>query len=169
MTKSRIIILLVVLAHWVDAVWHLFLTANILPAPNNHVAWLGVTLISLGHLALALAIWKLSDKVAGWVSLVFFLAAMGADVYEHFVQTAPNNVLMVAAGQWTTLFEVSVFVLLALEILGCVLGTGLLSGGAVNHQQSGQSAMKNRQSKFLVTTLVRVLSPFGAIECRKSL
>jgi hypothetical protein len=129
MTRLRTLALLVVAAHWIDAVGHLFLAAKIMPAPNNHVSSLAIILISLGHVVVASALWKLSDTIAGAVSFVFFLAAMGADLYEHFLQAAPNNVFMVGRGEWTVWFNGSVFVLLALEILGCSLGIRLLGGG----------------------------------------
>ncbi|HYL99719.1 MAG TPA: hypothetical protein VEZ90_12250 [Blastocatellia bacterium] len=129
MTKLRKIAFLVVVAHWIDAIWHLFLAAKILPAPNNSVSPLAVTLISLGHLCVLLALWKLKDRLAGSVSVIFFLAALSADVYEHFLQAAPNNVRMVAPGDWSALFIFSVIVLLVLEIAGCSLGV-VLSGGA---------------------------------------
>jgi len=44
MTKARMLTLLVVSAHWVVAVLHLFLAAKVLPAPNNNVSWLAITL-----------------------------------------------------------------------------------------------------------------------------
>jgi hypothetical protein len=99
MTKSRMLALLVVAAHWMDAVGHLFLAAKILPAPNDHVSWLAVIL----------------------------MAALSADLYEHFLHASGNNVFMVAPGHWRTWFDASVVVLLALEILGCSIGTWLLS------------------------------------------
>ncbi|HET9184402.1 MAG TPA: hypothetical protein VFP59_19955 [Candidatus Angelobacter sp.] len=119
--KLRRLALVVIAAHWIVAVSHLFVAAKILPAPN-HVSWLGITFISLGHWLVLIALWKLGDKVAGLVLLIFFLAALGADVYEHFLHAAPNNLLMVATGRWTAWFDASVFALLALEILGCSLG-----------------------------------------------
>jgi hypothetical protein len=63
MRKSRTLFLLVVVAHWVVAMWHLFLATKVLPAPNNKVSWLAVILITLGHLLVSLAIWKLSNGV----------------------------------------------------------------------------------------------------------
>lgn len=122
MTKPRTLALLVVVAHWIVAVWHLFLAAKVLPAPNNNVSWLAIILISSGHLCVSIALWKLGNKLAGALSLIFFLAALGADLYEHFLNAAPNNVFMVAPGEWTAWFVASIFVLLALEILGCSLG-----------------------------------------------
>ena len=116
-----------VVAHWIVAVCHLLLAARILPAPNNNVSWLAIILITFGHLCVAIALWKLSDKLTGLVVLIFFLAALGADLYEHFLHTAPTNVFMIAAGVWTAWFDASVVGLLALEILACSLGILLLS------------------------------------------
>jgi hypothetical protein len=69
------------------------------------------------------------------VSLIFFLAALGADLYEHFLHASANNVFMVAPGDWTAPFDASVFVLLALEIVGCLLGILLLGGRTRNNSQ----------------------------------
>jgi hypothetical protein len=135
MTRRRLLTLLVVVAHWIVAVGHLFLAAEVLPAPNNSVSWLAITLITFGHLAVSIALWKLSDKLAGLVSLIFFLAASGADLYEHFLHASANNVFMVAPGNWTPRFDASVFVLLALEIAGCLLGILLLGSSTRNTTQ----------------------------------
>jgi hypothetical protein len=135
MTQQRVLTLLIVVAHWMVAVGHLFLAAKVLPAPNNDVSWLAITLITLGHLAVSIALWKLSDKLSGLVSLIFFLAAMSADLYEHFLHASANNVFMVAPGDWTARFDASVFALLALEIVGCLLGILLLGGRTRNNSQ----------------------------------
>jgi hypothetical protein len=136
MTKTRMLTLLVVVAHWVVAVVHLFLAAKVLPAPNNQVSWLAITLITLGHLGVSVALWELSDKLAGLVSLIFFLAALSADLYEHFLHASANNVFMIAPSDWTARFDVSVFLLLALEIVGCLLGVLLLGRRTKNNTQT---------------------------------
>jgi hypothetical protein len=138
MTRARMLTLLVVIAHWVVAVVHLFFAAKVFPAPNNNVSWLAVTLITSGHLVVSIALWKLSDKPAGLVSLIFFLAAFSADLFEHFLHASANNVFTVAPGDWTARFDASVFILLALEILGCLLGILLL----------GRRTRNNRQPQF---------------------
>ena len=138
MTRARVLTLLVVVAHWVVAVVHLFFAAKVLPAPNNHVSWLAITLITVGHLVVSIALWKLGDKFAGVVSLIFFLAALSADLYEHFLHASANNVFSVASGDWTARFDASVFILLGLEILGCLLGILLL----------GRRTRNNRQPQF---------------------
>jgi len=81
--------------------WHLFLAAKILPPPNNNVSWLAIVLLTSLHLGVSITLWKLSDKFTGLVSLIFFLAALGVDLYEHFLHKSPNNVFMVASGNWT--------------------------------------------------------------------
>ena len=82
MTKARTLALIVVTAHWIVAIWHLFLAAKVLPAPNNHVSWLALILITSGHMIVSILVWKLSDKAAGFVAVLFFLAAMTADLYR---------------------------------------------------------------------------------------
>ena len=135
MTRTRTLTLVVVVVHGVVAVWHLFLAANVLPAPDNTVSRVAITLISLGHLVVSVALLKLTDKLAGLVSLIFFLAALAADLYEHFLHSSLNNIFVVATGDWTALFKTSVFFLLALEILGCWLSALLLGRRARNDSQ----------------------------------
>jgi hypothetical protein len=53
---------------------------------------------------------------------------LSVDLYEHFFHASANNVFMAARGDWTARFDASVFVLVALEILGCWLGILLCSG-----------------------------------------
>jgi hypothetical protein len=86
-------------------------------------------------LGVFIALWKLSDKLTGFVSSIFFLAALGADLYEHFLHASANNVFTVAPGDWTPPFDASVFILLALEILGCLLGILLLGRRTRNNSQ----------------------------------
>lgn len=127
--------MLAVVAHWIAAVWHLFLAARILPAPDNQVSWLAISFITSGHLLVSFGLWKLNGRLAGFISLIFFLAASGADFYEHFLHASANNIFMVAPGSGTALFEASVFVLVALEILGCLLGIAMLGGKTRNDRQ----------------------------------
>jgi hypothetical protein len=61
---------------------------------------------------------------------------MSADLYEHFLHASQNNVFMVASGAWTAIFKLSVFILLALEIVGCLLGTIVLGGRRRNNKSA---------------------------------
>jgi hypothetical protein len=128
MKNLRTLALAVVLSHWLVAILHLFIVARMLPPPEDHVSWLAVVLLSCLHLGVCVALLMLSPKLTGLVSLLFFLAAMAADLYEHFLHASANNIFMAPLGHWTFWFDASVFLLLALEILGCALGTRGLSG-----------------------------------------
>jgi hypothetical protein len=163
MTKARTLALLVVAAHWIVAVWHLFLAAKILPAPNNHVSWLAIILITSGHAVVSILLWKLSDKVAGFVPMIFFLAALSADLYEHFLHASQNNVFMVARGDWTAIFDLSVVVLLVLEIVGCLLGTIVLGGGR-RHSKSTpglDSKLSKQRPKLLSSQIGYMAADLG--------
>jgi hypothetical protein len=164
MTKARALGLLVVAAHWMVAIWHLFLAAKILPAPNNHVSSLAIILITSGHVVVSILLWKLGDKVAGFVSMIFFLAALSADLYEHFLHASQNNVFMVASGDWTAIFNVSVFILLALEILGCSLGTIVLGGKTRNSKSTpGLDLTSSKQSPKLLSNQIGYMAADGRI------
>jgi hypothetical protein len=57
---------------------------------------------------------------------------------------------MVAPGAWTAVFNVSVFILLALEIVGCLLGTIVFGGRRGNNKSTqGPNAKLGRQSPKL--------------------
>ncbi|MGA9391242.1 MAG: hypothetical protein WBV69_12420 [Candidatus Sulfotelmatobacter sp.] len=163
MIKARMLALLVVAAHWIVVIWHLFLAAKILPAPNNHVSWLAIILITSGHGVVSILLWKLSDKVAGLVSLIFFLTAMSADLYEHFLHASQNNVFMLARGDWTAIFSVSVFILLVLEIVGCLLGTIVLSGRTRNNKSTSGPNSKFNGPKLFSSQVDYVANDFGEI------
>lgn len=150
MTRLRKVALLIVIAHWTVAMWHLYLAAKVLPPPNNKVSWLAIALLTSLHWGVAIALWKVSEKIVGPVSLIFFLAALSADLYEHFLHASLNNVFMVASSGWTAWFNGSVFMLLTLEILGCSLGVWLLRGDTrksanpqphANHRRQGPGSL----------------------------
>lgn len=128
---QRALAQVIVAAHWMFAVSHLFVAARVLPSPNNSVSGMGVLLITAGHAAVAIALSMFSEKIGGVVSLTFFLAAISADLYEHFLHASMNNVFLVASGTWTARFDSSVVVLLALEVMGCFLG--IMSLGQWQH------------------------------------
>ena len=159
MTRLRTLLQLVVAAHWVIAIWHLFLAANVLSAPDNHVRWLAVVLLTLLHWGALMLLWKVRDRFVGLVLLIFFSAALSADLYEHFLHASLNNVFMVLSSDWTTWFKVSVYILLGLEILGLVLGALSLGGRAREHltpksssglPKLGQPSSSHRQFDVLL-------------------
>jgi len=130
--KLRQLTMIVIIGNWVVGVWHLFLVAKILVPPNNKVSRTAIILITLGHLSVLGALWKLAEKWAAVVSLVLFLVALGVGIYEHFLGPGPNNVFRVALGGTGTLFAVSVYILVGLELLGCWLAARLLTGRGIH-------------------------------------
>lgn len=143
---------MVVGAHWVVAIGHLFLAANVLPPPDHKVSWVAAVLLTLLHWSALILLWKLSDRLIGFITLIFFSAALSADLYEHFLQPSLNNVFMVAPGDWAAWFKESVYILLALEILGLSLGALSLGGRKktdsmlkpVNGKSSGATRLLSR-------------------------
>ncbi len=119
---QRALAQVIVAAHWMFAVSHLFVAARVLPSPNNSVSGMGVLLITALHAGVAIALSMFNEKIGGVVSFTFFSAAMSADLYEHFLHASLNNVFLITAGNWTARFDSSVVVLLALEVMGCFLG-----------------------------------------------
>ena len=117
-------------------------------------------LIVVAHGGVSIALWKISDKLIGLVSIIFFLAALSADLYEHFLHASGNNVFMVAPGHWTAWFNASVFILLALEILGCSIGVLSLGGRTRKHStpepsnlpKQGHTSLSSSQFNALMQT-----------------
>ena len=122
MKTPRTFALLVVIAHWILAVAHLFIAAIALPGPNSTVSGLAIILISAGHVCVAAGLWTLRDRPAGAVLAVFFLAALSADLYEHFGHSSANNIVLATGAGWAGWFDASVFGLVVLELLACSLG-----------------------------------------------
>jgi len=112
-----------------------------------------IVLITAGHLLVSLLLWKLGDRPSGLIALIFFLAAMSADLYEHFLHASGNNVFMVAAGSWTIAFDVSVVLLLTLEILGCSISTRMLGGWSKKTSAAVIDANSGTQSVRLSASL----------------
>ena len=67
MNRYRILGLIIIAAHGVLAVWHLFLAAKVLPAPENTVSWLAVALASTLHLAVLVVWWLATERPASIV------------------------------------------------------------------------------------------------------
>jgi hypothetical protein len=128
MKKLRIYSLLIIAAHWVVGVWHLLLVAKILPAPENNVSWIAISLFTLLHCGVAVACWKLSDRLSGLILCVFLVVALGSGIYEHFLAPGLNNIFRVPPSDWTAAFRASVFLLVVVEILGCWFGIRLSRG-----------------------------------------
>ncbi len=138
MKALRLYALLIIAVHWIVAAWHLFLVAKILPAPENNVNWVAIGILTLLHFVALIACWKLCDRFTGLVLGVFFVLALGAGLYEHFLDSGLNNIVRVRPSDWVTAFRASVFLLVVIEMLGCWLGIRLL-------QRNSQTRIKVAQ------------------------
>jgi hypothetical protein len=127
MKRSVVTGFLVIAAHWAVAIWHLFLVAKVVPAPDNDVSWVAIGVLSVVHACIALVWWKVSIKIAGSVLALFFIAALSFDIYEHFLHAGPNNIFGVANSQWNIPFQISVILLVVLEVVGCLVGIRCLA------------------------------------------
>jgi hypothetical protein len=128
--RLRMLAMGLIAANWILAVGHLYLVEKMLPRPEYKVSWAGVGMMTLLHLIAASATWKLSNRWAGGILVLFWSAAMISGVYEHFLHVGPNNIFRVAAGDWTGLFDGSVFALLAVEAAGLWLAIRLVGSGS---------------------------------------
>jgi hypothetical protein len=73
---------------------------------------------------------------------------------------------MVARGDWTAIFNASVFILLALEIVGCLLGTLLLGGRKKRNNKSTpepNSKFSKQSPKLFSGQVGYVADDFGEI------
>jgi hypothetical protein len=74
-----------------------------------------------------------------------------------------NNVFMVAPGDWTAWFNASVFILLALEILGCFLGVLSPGGRTRKHSTPQRNSNLPKQDHTSLSS-----SQFSALRQTKS-
>lgn len=132
MKRLRSLMLVLITVNWILVLVHLFVVEKMLPGAEFKVSWPGVatiTFVNLIVLVVATALWKVSHKWVGGILALFWSAAFIAGVYEHFLQIAPNNVFRAPSGDWTGLFNASVFVLLGVEAVGLWLAIRLLGSG----------------------------------------
>lgn len=137
MKNLKLLTVLIVAANLMVAVWHLFIVAAMIPAEQGIVTWKGIAIISTLHVCVVAVLWKVANKVAGIIALLFFVAALVAGLYEHVLQPGPNNIFTVVSNSMTPWFDGSVFILLGLEILGCWLAVRMSGGRPNQGTQSG--------------------------------
>lgn len=128
MDRYKVFGFVVIAAHWAAAVGHLLVTAKVLAPPDNNVNLFVIGMLSVVHLAVSVAWWRVPSKPAGLILSTFFVAVLGFGIYEHFLHAGANNVFMVIPGPWRAPFDASVALLMALEILGAGLGFQTLRG-----------------------------------------
>jgi hypothetical protein len=78
---------------------------------------LGPIVGSVSLLAISL-IWTRFYKVGAWISAGLLLVGLTIGSYEHFISVNPNNVFIMPDASWTLSFQVSVGLLVIVELLG---------------------------------------------------
>lgn len=123
---------LLVLAHGAIGEWHLIVAAKAAPTAGPASLALPLTIIGIVHVIFAIVAWMAAPRASGWVLTVFFAAVLVFELYEHFLGAVPTNIFHLAPGEWAAQFRVSVYLLLASEMLGLWTGTRLLAGSSRN-------------------------------------
>ncbi|HXT87299.1 MAG TPA: hypothetical protein VN745_09770 [Verrucomicrobiae bacterium] len=118
---------LIVGLHGGAAIWHLVVTARAVPSAGVMSLTLPITLIALVHAAVMFIAWLTAPRIVAWILSAFFIAMLIFDLYEHFLGAVPTNIFHVAPGEWVGLFRVSVFALLALELVGIAVASRWLT------------------------------------------
>lgn len=114
----KVFVSIVALANLAVTVLHLFLAGKLNPA----LTVAGSIRIGVYASALTLAglglLWTRLKRVGSFVLIIGFANGLVIGSLEHFFIAGPNNVFDAGYSGWTILFDVSVVLLLALEIAG---------------------------------------------------
>jgi len=117
-------------ANYAVTVWHAYLAQKVNPAipvaQTLEIAAIAGTLTTAG---LAL-LWTRHLKIGSLVLIAVFVIGLVIGGAEHFVVAGPNNVFDVGASDWAAPFKISVWVLLAIEVVGLAAAGRLLAARA---------------------------------------
>ena len=120
MTKSAgtVFVTAMVSGNLAVAFWHLYILKNMHPTESGgEIFTLGATVGSVSLLAILL-IWTRFYRLGAWISAGLLLIGLTIGSYEHFLSINPNNVFIMPYGDWTLSFQVSVVLLVVVELLG---------------------------------------------------
>ena len=120
MTKSTglAFVTAMVAGNFATSLWHLYiLHAAHSAASGNQIFTLGPIVGSVSLLAILL-MWTRFYKAGAWISAGLLLAGLTIGSYEHFISVNPNNVFIMPDASWTLSFQVSVGLLVIVELLG---------------------------------------------------
>jgi len=120
MTKSTgsVFVTAMVSGNFAVALWHLYILQHLHSTESGgEIFRLGVVVGSVS-LFVILLIWTRFYKVGAWISAGLLLIGLTIGGYEHFLSVNPNNVFIMPRGNWTLSFQVSVVLLVVVELLG---------------------------------------------------
>lgn len=113
---------LVIIAHAIAFIWHLFVAAKIPPGlPGQLVLFVAVAVNAAPVVGLTLLLLRIYRLAAVLIFLpMALMLVLGA--YEHFLSFGPNSVFDIPDSEWAWSFRVSAILLVILELLGCWIG-----------------------------------------------
>jgi hypothetical protein len=118
MRNMKAFVSIVALANLAVTVLHLYLAGELNPA----LTVAGSVRIGASADALTLAgvglLWTRPKRIGAFVLVLMFAIGLVIGSLEHFVVAGPNNVFDAGYSGWAILFDVSVALLVALEIAG---------------------------------------------------
>jgi hypothetical protein len=125
MKKLAVYTTLVVLAHAVIVVWHLFVLAKIPPGLTGHQVLSAAVAINVVPLMGLLLLWTDYPKLASILIFIPLVVGLSAGGFEHFLSNGPDSIFRMAATGWTLPFTTSAVLLAILELGGCWLSIRL--------------------------------------------
>jgi hypothetical protein len=118
---------IVVIAHVVTFIWHLFIVAETPPGlPAPQVLFIAAVVNITPVIGLIL-LWLQVDRPAAVLVVLPMAVVLVIGVYEHFVNAGPGNVFSLPASEWALSFRASAILLVVLELFGCGLGARMWS------------------------------------------
>ncbi len=118
MRNIKAFVSIVALANLVITVLHLYLAGELNPTLTL------ASSVRIGAIAGALTlagvglVWTRRKRIGAFALIVVFAIGLVIGSLEHFVVAGPNNVFDAGYSGWAILFDVSVALLVALEIMG---------------------------------------------------
>jgi hypothetical protein len=116
---------LVIIAHALAFIWHLFVVSKIPPGlPSQQILFVAIAGNGTPVIGLIFLL-RRADRLAAVLILVpmAFVFVIGAR--EHFLNFGPSSVFAVSDPRWAWSFRASAVFLIILEILGCWIGVRL--------------------------------------------
>jgi hypothetical protein len=98
--------------------------------------FVGIVIFSIPIIA-AVLLWTPFYRIGSWLLLGAIAGSLLFGIYNHFIVMSPDHVSQVSFEGWGLLFQVTAFLILIVDGLGCGVGAWALR----NLQQTEQGAL----------------------------
>jgi hypothetical protein len=115
-------------------IWHLLLLVKVQPTTPGFVPPL-LILVNLLPLAGLVVFAKGFSKLAASMIILPLGIALVIGAYAHFLSAGADNILRMPAGELTLPFQVSAFLLVVFEALGCGIGVRMFANAPIKRMQ----------------------------------